>query len=124
MSPVAPSPAFDALRRSQTGPRDEEALPGRGERHELESSDTRNDAHPTTQNGETDGRTNRRADIGNDGGIDHHQASVNDWRQTLHEDEEELISFVHRFTGRGRWVPWGTSVANVVRSSGAHAPSI
>lgn len=99
-------------------------MPSRGERHDLESLHTRNDTYPTTQNGETNGGTNGRANIATGGRIDHRQASGTDWRQTLHEDEEELISFVHRFMGRGRWVPWGTSIANIVRSSGVHAGSI
>jgi hypothetical protein len=46
-------------------------------------------------------------------------ADGKNWRTALREDEEALKSFVHRFTGRDRWVPWGTSLKNIAMSSGA-----
>lgn len=142
MSHVASTPTSDALWPSQTRVRDEEDTLGRGERHELvslyshndtyplldrselhelHSSHTRNDIYPTTQNGGTDSGTNSRTNVGTDDGIDYHRVSGTDWHQVIREDEVAFISFVHRFIGRGRWVPWGTSAVNVARSSGVHA---
>lgn len=121
MSPVAPSPTADG---PLTRGRDEEATLGRGELHELGPMRNRKGTYPV--NGGTDGGnvSTSRTNVGTDGGLDDHQASGRDWRQALRDDEEEIVEFAHRFTGRGRWVPWTTSVVNIARSSGARARRI
>jgi hypothetical protein len=53
-----------------------------------------------------------------------HLADGKDVGQALREDADRLKQFGIRFSGRDRWVPWSTSLVNVMRSSGMHNISL
>lgn len=42
-----------------------------------------------------------------------------DWHEQLRKEKGAVKYFIHRFTGKDRWVPWLTSVKNIALSCGA-----
>lgn len=40
-----------------------------------------------------------------------------EWHTAVADNEQEVLNFWHRFTGKGRWVGWAGSTKNIVMSS-------